>query len=214
MKTNFHFIVFLIAGVLFASCKKDKKTDNSSPVPPPPGNDQELITTFKLYLSDGIDTTLYLFKDPDGDGGISAFYGPGTSTTSSQSDSVIILSSGKNYTATIFYLDESKSPVDTISNEIKSEADEHMMFFNQLNPSPLPNASVNLSGTNLSITYLDTDGASNPLPLGLISRWSTGNASGKSPLTISLKHQPGSKNGTYAPGDTDASVLFKVLIAQ
>jgi hypothetical protein len=204
-------VIFLsLAGVV--SCKKDKKTDNPSPVPPPPGNEQELITTFKVYLSDGNDTTVYLFKDPDGDGGIPAFYGPGTNTNSTQSDSVIVLLANKTYTATLFLLDESKTPGDTISNEVKKEADEHMFFFNQLNPSSLPNASVTINGTNLSITYLDKDGASSPLPLGLSTKWTTGNVYGKAPLNIALKHQPGTKNGTYAPGDTDISVLFKVSI--
>jgi len=198
--------------LLTVSCKKDEKTNTPNPVPPPPTNEEELITTFKLYLSDGNNTSVYLFKDPDGEGGIPAFYGPGTTTASTQADSVIVLTNNTSYTATLFFLDESKTPTDTISDEIKVEADEHMVFYNQSNPSALPTASVTISGTNLIITYLDMDGSTPPLPLGLITTWDTGNASGKAPLTISLKHQPGSKNGTYAPGDTDISVVFKVLI--
>lgn len=198
--------------LLLAACKKDEKTKPPSPVPPPPANEEELITTFKLYLSNGTDTTVYLFKDPDGDGGIPAFYGPGTSTASTQGDSVIVLSANTSYTATLYFLDESKTNTDTISHEIIEEADEHMVFFNQSNPTALPNASVTISGTNLGITYLDEDGATPPLPLGLVTKWQTGNAAGKVSLSIDLKHQPGSKNGTYAPGDTDISVLFKVLI--
>ncbi|MCU0359138.1 MAG: hypothetical protein MUF75_00240 [Bacteroidia bacterium] len=204
--------VALTSGLLAVSCKKDEKTNPPSPAPPPPANEEELITTFKLYLSDGNDTTVYMFKDPDGEGGIPAFYGPGTTTASTQSDSVIVLKPNTSYTATLLFLDESKTVTDTISHEIEEEADEHMVFFNQSNPSALPNASVTISGTNLGITYLDNDGSTPPLPLGLISQWQTGNVTGKAPLTIALKHQPGSKNGTYAPGDTDISVLFKVLI--
>lgn len=203
--------VMLLTASLF-SCKKDEKTNPSTPVPPPPANEQELITTFKLLLDDGSDTLVYLFKDPDGEGGIPAFYGPGTTTASSQSDSVIVLQSGKTYTATILFLDESKSPVDSIHKEVEEEADEHMIFFNQLSPSALPNASVSIAGTNLNITYLDQDGSSPALPLGLSTRWVCGSASAKAVLTIDLKHQPGSKNGNYAPGDTDISVQFKVQI--
>ncbi len=198
--------------ILSSSCKKDEKTNSPTPAPPPPTNEEELITTFKLYVSDGNDTSVYLFKDPDGDGGIPAFYGPGTTTASSQSDSVIVLGANKTYTATLFFLDESKTVTDTISHEVEEEADEHMVFFNQINPSALPSASLSIAGTNLSIAYLDADDSTPPLPLGLITKWQTGNAAGKAPLSIELKHQPGSKNGTYAPGDTDISVLFKVLI--
>lgn len=212
-KTIKHFALLALAsGLIAVSCKKDEKTNTPSPAPPPPANEEELITTFKLYLSDGNDTTVYLFKDPDGDGGIPAFYGPGTTTASSQSDSVLVLKANTSYTASLYFLDESKTVTDTISHEIEEEADEHMIFFNQINPSALPSASVSITGTNLSITYLDSDNSTPPLPLGLISKWQTGNAAGKVPFTIALKHQPGSKNGTYAPGDTDISVLFKVQI--
>ncbi|MBL7903287.1 MAG: hypothetical protein JNK73_14915 [Bacteroidia bacterium] len=204
--------VALASGLIAVSCKKDEKTNPPSPVPPPPANEEELITTFKLYLSDGSDTTVYLFKDPDGDGGIPAFYGPGTTTASTQSDSVIVLKPNTTYTATLVFLDESKTVTDTISHEIEEEADDHMVFFNQSNPSALPNASVTISGTNLGITYLDNDGSTPPLPLGLITKWQTGSTAGKAPLNMALKHQPGVKNGTYAPGDTDISVNFKVLI--
>ncbi len=206
------FAIGLIAmSVLAFACKKDEKTNTPAP-PPPPTNEEELITTFKLYLNSSTDSLVYSFKDPDGEGGIPAFYGPGTTTASTQSDSIIILQPNTSYTATLVFLDESKSPTDTISHEIEEEADEHMVFFNQTNPSALPNASVSVSGTNLNITYLDNDGASPPLPLGLITTWQTGNTAGKATLTIDLKHQPGSKNGTYAPGDTDISVQFKVQI--
>lgn len=207
---------FAFAGLTFVllatSCKKDEKTNTPTPAPPPPANEEELITTFKLYLSSSSDTTIYMFKDPDGEGGIPAFYGPGTTTASSQSDSVIVLNANTSYTATLFLLDESKASTDTISHEVKTEANEHMVFFNQSNPSALPSASVSIAGTNLSITYLDTDNSTPSLPLGLITKWQTGTAAGKANLTIDLKHQPGSKNGTYAPGDTDVSVVFKLLI--
>lgn len=197
--------------LIAASCKKDNKT-NTPATPPPPANEEELITTFKLYLSSATDTAVYLFKDPDGEGGVPAFYGPGTTTASAQSDSVLVLNANTSYTATLYFLDESKSVTDTISYEIKEEANEHMVFFNQTSPSALPPASLTINGTNLSITYLDNDGSTPPLPLGLTTKWQTGNSSGKVPLSIDLKHQPGTKNGTYAPGDTDLSVLFKILI--
>jgi len=211
-KIKHYFILFAAGLLIVSSCKKDNKTNQPTPAPPPPLNEEELITTFKLYLLDGTDTSVYVFRDPDGDGGIPAFYGPGTNSLSSQSDSVIILNPNKTYTATLFFLDESKTVTDTISHEIEEEANDHMVFFNQTNPTPTPNASVTISGTNLSIIYIDQDSNSPPLPLGLQSRWIIGNSNSKAPLNIELKHQPGVKNGTYAPGDTDISVLFRIQI--
>lgn len=212
MKTNSKlFILALTLAILtFTSCKKDKDPE---PTPEPsPTSSQELITTLRLTISDGTLTSSYIFKDPDGNGGTPAFYGPGTTTASSQSDSVINLYANKIYTATIVLFDESKSPAINISNEILDEGVDHMFFFNQLSPSAMPNASVSISGTNLSIQYLDVDKATSPLPIGLITRWISGNAAIKSPLKIELKHQPGVKNGNYAPGEVDLSVLFKVKI--
>lgn len=212
MKTNKkNLSVLLIAATIFlAACKKDEKEPD--PVPPPPPSEQELITTFRMTVSDGTLTADYLFKDPDGDGGTPAFYGPGTTTASTQSDSVINLNANTIYTVSFQLFDESKSPAVNISNEIVEEALDHMFFFNQQTPSALPNASVSISNTNLSIHYLDSDSASTALPIGLLTKWTTGNAADKRPLTIELKHQPDVKNGTYAPGDVDISILFKVKI--
>jgi hypothetical protein len=61
--------------------------------------------------------------------------------------------------------------------------------------------------------YKDSDGATTPRPLGLLTEWMTGAmTTTKKELTIELKHQPGTKNGTYAPGDVDVSVPFKIKI--
>ena len=61
--------------------------------------------------------------------------------------------------------------------------------------------------------YKDSDGASTPRPIGLLTEWMTGAmTTTKKVLNIELKHQPGVKNGTYAPGDVDAAVPFKIKI--
>lgn len=201
-------------GFIFFSCKKKKgdpvpqPTTTGNPAP----NEQEIITTMRLIFTDGTTTATYQFKDPDGDGGISPFYGPGTNSTSTQSDSVINLTANKSYTLNLLLLDETKIPVDTISNEVFEEGADHMIFFNQLSPTAPPSSSVTIAGTNLSIVYLDTDGASNPLPVGLLTKWVTGFTSPKKEILIELKHQPGTKNGTYSPGDVDVAVPFKIKI--
>jgi hypothetical protein len=207
----------VVAGLLVVSCKK-KKDDAPTPTPTPTTTggtnlDQEVITTLKLNITDGTVTTTYLYKDPDGDGGQAAFYGPGATNTSAQTDSVINLLANKNYTVSILLLDETKNPIDTISNEVLEEGDEHQFFFNQLTPSALPNASVTIAGTNLTINYLDVDEGTPVRPIGLLTKWMAGAATtNKQALNVELKHQPGVKNGTYAPGEVDVSAVFKIKI--
>jgi hypothetical protein len=219
MKTTTKMILSAAVAVALVavSCKKKDKDPDPTPTPTttgnPPPNAQEVITTMKVMINNGTTTATYFYKDPDGDGGIAGFYGPGTTTTSAQTDSVINLLASKNYTVNLLLLDETKSPVDTISKEVLAEAADHMFFFNQQTPSALPNASVTISGTNLTIMYKDSDGATTTRPLGLLTEWMTGAmTTTKKELTIELKHQPGTKNGTYAPGDVDVSVPFKIKI--
>lgn len=195
------------------SCKKNKKTDPIQP-PAPTQPPIELITTMKVMINNGTVTTTYQFKDPDGDGGIQAFYGPGTTSLSTQADSVINLLAIKNYTVYILLLDETKTPVDTISKKVSEEGANHMFFFNQSNPiGAAPNSSVVIAGTNLTIKYLDTDGAATSRAIGLTTQWITGlTATTKKEVKITLRHQPSVKDGTYAPGDTDLEVPFKIKI--
>jgi hypothetical protein len=214
MKTKTTKIMMLaaISSLTIVTSCKDK--DKIKPTTPTTGSPQEVITTMKLLFSNAASAiTTYQFKDPDGDGGIVGFYGPGTTTASTQADSVINLLANNNYTVTILLLDETKTPVDTISNEVIEEATQHLITFNQLNPSPLPNSTVSIAGTNLEISYRDTDGGSpTQYPLGLKTSWIAGAAASKKEVKITLRHQPGIKDGTFAPGDTDIEIPFKVKI--
>lgn len=190
MKNKLFYIV--IATIcLAASCKKKK----NEPTPNDPGNPnpQELITTCELHIVDSASnlTVLaapFIFKDADGDGG----------NAPTRFDT-IKLNSNSTYLVDIILLDESKTPTDTISNEVLEEANDHMFFFT---PS---------TGSNTSISYLDAD--ANSLPIGLETKWKTGTLpSGLQSMQIILKHQPGVKNGTQAPGDTDLDLTFQLKI--
>lgn len=152
-------------------------------------NESELITTAQLVIKDAatqavIDTVT--FKDPDGDG--------------VQSPTVfdsIVLSPATNYAVELILLDESKNPIVNITSEIREEADAHLFVYTAT-PASLA-------------TILITDKDSNNLPLGITTNWSTGNA-GRGTLSLILKHQPGVKNGTPSPGDTDVSIDFPLII--
>jgi len=160
--------------------------DEVSPINPPQ-NATELITTMQLVMKDSAtgEIKTFAFKDPDGEGG----NGP------TQFDT-ITLKSGSVYNCELILLDESKSTADTISNEVQEEADEHLVFYD-------------VAGAAVNISITDKD--SKQLPLGLRSIWRTAQI-GQGTVTVQLKHQPGQKDGSRAPGETDAMVSYPIKI--
>jgi hypothetical protein len=181
-------LAVLSALLLSTSCKKDEDLD---PVAPPAQNAGEVITTIKLTFTDSANASNVFnatFNDPDGDGG----NGP------TQFDT-ITLAPNKTYFVSILLLDITKSPVDTISNEVLEEANDHMFFFHH-------------TGVGVNTIYLDQDTNNPPLGIGLSTKWKTDGTLTNGTSQIILKHQPGSKNGTETPGDTDVDVTFQCKI--
>lgn len=187
-RTNKNVEKSLIAvGMIALSLSSCKKDDDLVAVPPPDQNEVEVITTFTITFTDIGGTqpsASATFKDLDGDGG----------NAPSQFDT-IFLAPNTTYSAEIVLLNETESPADTISNEVLEEAVDHLFCF-----SP--------SGNDVTITRTDTDGT---YELGLQSQWVTGSAS-TSTTNITLKHQPGVKDGTCAPGETDIELDFVTKI--
>lgn len=207
MKTILSTLLVMI--LFLVSCKKNKNEDPAPNNPVNP-NESEVITTMKIYVKDSttgnfITGSPFIFKDPDGDGGNAGGFLP------TVADSIIGLTANTTYLAEIILLDETKTPVDTISNEVVSEGQDHMFFFEQTSPSGTP-YSVTLSGANVKITYLDLD--ANNRGIGQLFKIRTVAATGglQYPFRITLRHQPGVKDGTYAPGETDVEVKYKVKV--
>jgi hypothetical protein len=96
-------------------------------------------------------------------------------------------------------LDETKNPVDTVSNEIVDEGDVHLFVFS---PAPISNF--------IETTILDLD--VNFKPIGLSSILHTSNI-GLGTYTIELRHFDSdaakAANTTY---DTDVSITFDVRL--
>ena len=165
--------------ILFASCKK-KNVDAP--------NEEELITTVKVTLTPigGGVPVVAEWKDLDGPGGALPVIGN------------ISLDPGKSYNCALDFLDETKSPVDEITDEIVSEGTDHQIYYEA-------------TGVNLTINGLDTD--TGDLPLGTTSVWTTG-AAGTGSLKIILKHKPGTKaaGDLVTKGETDVSVDLPVVI--
>lgn len=205
----------LFSALLLGACKKDKQEEPapSNPVNP---NESEVITTMKIYIKDSASMTNisgspFIFKDPDGDGGATGGFLP------TAADSVIILDANKAYYAEIILLDETKNPVDSISNEVQAESKEHFFVFNNsdatLYSASNPYYSV-FNGSNIKVTYADLDNGSPQRGLGQKIWINTfaGTGGMQYPFKVTLRHQPDAKDGTYAPGETDVEVRFKVKV--
>ncbi len=181
LKTSL-YIAFLATAI--TACKKD---DDPVATPQTATHEEEVITTLTLTFTDSANvqpTVTATFRDPDGDGG----NGPDKHDT-------IKLANGTTYNVAITLLNESETPAEDMTAEIKDEDDEHLVC-------------MTVTGANVSIVKTDTDGT---LPVGLESKWTTGAASNGT-VQVTLKHQPGVKDGTCAPGDTDIDVTYVTQI--
>ncbi|KXK43454.1 MAG: hypothetical protein UZ11_BCD004000773 [Bacteroidetes bacterium OLB11] len=156
--------------------------------PPPNPNEEEFITTLQLEFIDssGASPSIYaLYQDKDGDGG----------NQPDKWDS-IKLKSNTCYYMSITLLDETKTPSDTVSNEIISEGHDHLFCFDVL-------------GLNLSINKIDLD--KNGLPIGMKTKWNTGQP-GNGSVQVILKHQPDIKTGDCNIGATDIQLTFQLRV--
>jgi len=210
MKTTLKLATYAVAiAMAFTACKKDKKEEPKPNNPAPAPNPTEVITTMKIILRDSItgnqiSGSPFIFKDADGDGGNAGAFLP------MAADSIINLDANKTYLAEIILLDETKSPADSISNEVVEEGAEHMFFFEQVDPSGTP-YQLTIPGSDAKITYLDLDANNRGIGQQFKIRANTA-TSNQLPFRVTLKHQPDVKNGTFAPGDTDVEVKFKLKI--
>jgi len=184
-KTYSILLLLLATALTFQSCKDDESNVDN----PDDHHEEELITSLIIQFTDSANTSdvrTFAFRDPDGDGG----------NAPTQFDT-IKLDDSTTWNAQIVLLNESEQPADTISNEVKDEADEHLFCFTP-------------SGTDLSVEITDSDGT---MPLGLESKWVTKTA-GSGSVKIKLKHQPGVKTGSCDPGETDIELDFAVEVAR
>lgn len=172
---NLFLFSLLATAITFSSCKKDDDDGHS--------DDQELITTLLLHFENNGTATTFAWRDVDGIGG-----------NAPEIDN-IDLAANTTYTLTLEVLDESKDPVDDITEEIRDEDEEHIFLFED-------------SGSLLTITTIDVDDEGNPV--GLENNAVTG-ASGTGNLTISLKHEADKSNPANT-GETDIEVTMPYIV--
>lgn len=144
------------------------------------------------------------------------------------SKATLALKANATYTGQLGILDKSQTPVFDVGKEIsESRANYHHVFYQPLPtagtyvipaptgsdtyPTPIPTPLPSTTPLNLTVTTTDLDSNNPPLPLGFKTSFKTG-AAGTGYLRVVLRHQPNSKDGTYAPGSTDLDVGFNVRI--
>ncbi len=186
MKSIKLLAILFISAITFTSCSDD---DN-----PMEELEEEVITTMKITLTpDGGGTAVTIeSKDLDGDGPNAPVITPGT------------LTANTTYNASITLSNETESPAEDITAEIRQEDEDHQFFYQTTGI----NATTAYAGSN------DADGN----PVGLSFTLTTTDASTGS-LIVTLRHEPnksatGVKEGsiTNAGGETDIAVTFPITI--
>ena len=145
-----------------------------------PLNEEKLITTLGLSF-----TELDESGEPAGEP-IHFFWRDVDASGSPEIDAVL-LKAQKSYRLEITVLDESRTPLVDITNQIIEEGLDHQFFFLT-------------DGIDASIAYEDSDAAGKPLGVqNIVTSGSTGTGT----LTVVLRHEP-EKN---APGVSDGEIL-------
>jgi hypothetical protein len=167
----------VVISISLLSCEKEDEKEHH--------HEEEVITTVQISLSaeGSADSATVKWSDTDGAGG------------SEPSIDTLYFNRTSNYRMYISFLDESGSETEDITEEIKEEANDHLI--------------CSYSNTGIVNSTLDTD--NNGLPLGLEQIVSLDSAV-NGDITFQLKHQPGVKTGTCDAGSTDIEVTFPVVI--
>mgnify|MGYP001466780693 CR=1 FL=1 len=182
-------LIFTLPLLMFWGCEDD-------PTNPENGNEQELITTVTLSLTENGTSNVVsaTFKDLDGDGGTAPTIG------------MLTLNAGSTYTGKVELLDESKNPAEDITEEVKEEAEAHQFFYT-------PQGALD---GRLTVTVTDKD--SNNLPVGLeftvaVSAGGAVTGSATNSLNVVLSHFDNTpKNGADRSDESDIDINIPVTI--
>ncbi len=192
-KTIKHFCLATLTLLAFASCKKNKSND---PKPETPlevgGGEAENITRVVLFLSNGTNKDTVIFNDPKGNG------------TNVTVDS-LVLKANVTYSVIVKIYDDTKNPIELVSDEILKEANYHRFHYT---------FSAITGNPSISTTILDKDSQTPTQPLGLTFDLKPGAGFGKGAFKVSLRHFAEGIDKTENPNDgqQDLSVEFPTRI--
>jgi len=183
-------IVLLAVSIfIVTSCKKEEIIVS----PPVAGN--EYMTTVKLRFenkSNPSDTSWAVWKDVT----------PDDQNAPDTSKAIINLQKDTKYKVSVKILDETKNPATDITEDIRERGNFHFFSF----------FTSGAISSNLTIVATDFDTNPTPFHIGLENEFTTNGTVSSGRLEGVLKHQPNTKNGTFAPGNSDIDVFFTLNI--
>ncbi len=189
IKKHLFTALFVSTLLLFAnSCSKHDDHQHNS--------ENELITRVEIYLVDSLtkDTLFAAWSDMDGVGGNNPIL-PDT----------LKLKQGKMYFGHVkFFANHDAVSYHDITQEILNEGVNHIICYNV--------QSIIMPPTSLFMIRTDED--ANQKVLGFKTEWFVPAAFDKGIVNLRLKHQPGIKDGTCDPGETDVEVNFPYTVVQ
>ncbi|MEZ5015885.1 MAG: hypothetical protein R2800_02460 [Flavipsychrobacter sp.] len=188
------FRVLLLGALVAVSVTSCTKKNENLVVNPTP-QEQELITTIKLVVTNsaGFNKT-FSYKVDNG-------FNSTTPATPVIDD--VVLAPNTTYNVSVEVWNEAENPVEDITTEVKAENTEHLFV--------LESAPANGAG---SISFTNGSKDDNGNPLNQTIDFTTG-AAGNGVLTVTLKHEPTDKNAANADaagGETDAKAIFPVKL--
>jgi hypothetical protein len=187
-----------------------------------PGHDHdhenEVISRVELIFTPtgGGAPLVFAFDDPDGDGGVSG------------SADTIELAAGVEYTLAVRFQNSLVDPPEDLTDEIKGEAEDHLVFV--VGDVAGPAASAPTALVTHAYADVESDYGENAvgedLPVGLIHTI-TGSAAGEGKLRVILRHLPEVNGqpqktadlpadlaaGRDLPGSVDADVSFDLVVS-
>ena len=200
MKKQILLLPMLILALIFTGCSDDDDTtsdqngggdDNNLPIDPI--NEQEVITTVEITLTNDLGSYQLSWEDLDGDGPDEAIINGTTMPAGTYNCEVEL------YNKTVAEDDDEYR----VTLEILEEDLDHQFFFTPLN------------GLDVSYSYTDMDSEGNPIGQTFDL---TANVSGGD-LNVVLLHEPdkgaaGVPDGdmTNAGGETDIDITFPITI--
>lgn len=194
--STIYYLLLLGALCFMTSCDDDDMMDD--------GEEEEEITRVQLTFAPdgGGEVVTAVFFDADGEGS-------GAPTIDD-----ITLTSGVTYTLGITLTNTLEEEDEDITEEILTEAADHMFFFGFADGAfSNPAGNGNIDNRADAVNYNDAD--DNGLPVGLSTTWTAGaSTSAATGFNIILKHQPESKSATssVSDGGTDVNITFNLTI--
>ena len=179
----------IFSALSLTSCKKEEVIVS----PPVAGN--EFMTTIKLRFenkNNPSDTTWAVWKDLT----------PDDQNAPDTSGAIINLDKNKTFKVSVKILDETKNPAEEITEDIRERGNFHFFTF----------FTTGTISSNLTIVATDFDTNPTPFHIGLENEFTTSGNVSTGRLEGVLRHQPNTKNGTFAPGNSDIDVFFTLNI--